>query len=80
MKKPDGGFYLWAEVPGDDTDFCRQLFSHTNVTVIPGSYLSREVDGINPGAGWIRMALVAPVAECVEAATRIRDFLSTYRR
>lgn len=80
VKKPDGGFYLWAEVPGDDTDFCQQLFSHTNVTVIPGSYLSREVDGINPGAGWIRMALVAPVAECVEAATRIRDFLSTYRR
>lgn len=79
MNKPDGGFYLWAKVPGDDTDFCRQLFRHAHVTVIPGSYLSREVDGINPGSGWVRMALVASVAECVEAAIRIRDFMSTYR-
>ncbi|MBU9860178.1 succinyldiaminopimelate transaminase [Rouxiella badensis] len=79
VKKPDGGFYLWAKVPGDDAAFCRQLFGQTHVTVIPGSYLSRDIDGINPGAGWIRMALVAPVAECVEAAKRIREFLTIHR-
>ncbi|KMV67221.1 succinyldiaminopimelate aminotransferase [bacteria symbiont BFo1 of Frankliniella occidentalis] len=75
VKKPDGSFYLWAKVPMDDAEFCRKLFEQTHITVIPGSYLSREVDGINPGAERIRMALVAPLAECVEAAERIRDFL-----
>ena len=79
VKKPDGGFYLWAKVSGDDAVFCRQLFGQTHVTVIPGSYLSRDVDGINPGAGWVRMALVAPLAECVEAAKRIREFLTVHR-
>ncbi|KPB27256.1 succinyldiaminopimelate transaminase [Pseudomonas fragariae (ex Marin et al. 2024)] len=75
VKKPDGSFYLWAKVPMDDAEFCRELFEQTHITVIPGSYLSREVDGVNPGAERIRMALVAPLAECVEAAERIRDFL-----
>ncbi|KPX53665.1 N-succinyl-L,L-diaminopimelate aminotransferase alternative [Pseudomonas amygdali pv. photiniae] len=75
VKKPDGSFYLWAKVPMDDAEFCRELFEQTHITVIPGSYLSREVDGVNPGAEQIRMALVAPLAECVEAAERIRDFL-----
>ncbi|MFD2643017.1 succinyldiaminopimelate transaminase [Pseudomonas japonica] len=74
--KPDGGFYLWAKVPGnDDAAFCRDLFEQQHVTVVPGSYLSREVDGVNPGAGRVRMALVAPLAECVEAAKRIRTFV-----
>jgi len=49
------------------------------VTVVPGSYLSREVDGFNPGAGRVRLALVAPLAECVEAAERIRDFIKRRR-
>ncbi|KOP51400.1 succinyldiaminopimelate aminotransferase [Pseudomonas coronafaciens pv. porri] len=75
VKKPDGSFYLWAKVPMDDAEFCCELFEQTHITVIPGSYLSREVDGVNPGAERIRMALVAPLAECVEAAERIRDFL-----
>ncbi len=75
VKKPDGSFYLWAKVPMDDAEFSRQLFEQAHVTVVPGSYLSREVDGVNPGAGRVRMALVAPLAECVEAAERIRDFL-----
>ncbi|NBA95391.1 succinyldiaminopimelate transaminase [Pseudomonas sp. R5(2019)] len=75
VQKPDGGFYLWAKVPMDDAEFCRGLFEQQHVTVVPGSYLSREVDGVNPGAGRVRMALVAPLAECVEAAERIRDFL-----
>ncbi|NNJ17150.1 succinyldiaminopimelate transaminase [Pseudomonas putida CSV86] len=76
VQKPDGGFYLWAKVPGnDDAAFCRGLFEQQHVTVVPGSYLSREVDGVNPGAGRVRMALVAPLAECVEAAKRIRAFI-----
>jgi N-succinyldiaminopimelate aminotransferase len=75
VQRPDGGFYLWAKTPMDDAEFTRALFAEEHVTVVPGSYLSREVDGFNPGAGRVRMALVAPLAECVEAAERIRAFL-----
>lgn len=49
VQKPDGGFYLWPKVPGDDAQFCRDLFEQQHVTVVPGSYLSREVEGFNPG-------------------------------
>jgi N-succinyldiaminopimelate aminotransferase len=76
VQRPDGGFYLWPNVGTDDAAFCRDLFVDQHVTVVPGSYLSREVDGFNPGAGRVRMALVAPLAECIEAAERIRDFVS----
>ena len=72
---PDAGFYLWANVRGSDTDFARDLFALYNVTVLPGSYLAREVDGVNPGAQRIRMALVAETAECEEAAQRIVQFV-----
>nr|WP_314482139.1 succinyldiaminopimelate transaminase [uncultured Pseudomonas sp.] len=75
VQRPDGSFYLWAKVPGSDADFTRDLYEAEHVTVVPGSYLSREVEGVNPGAGRIRMALVAPLPECVEAAERIRAFL-----
>jgi N-succinyldiaminopimelate aminotransferase len=75
VQRPDGSFYLWAKVPGCDADFTRDLFEAQHVTVVPGSYLSREVEGVNPGAGRVRMALVAPLAECIEAAERIRAFL-----
>ncbi|WP_426428187.1 succinyldiaminopimelate transaminase [Pseudomonas palmensis] len=75
VQKPDGGFYLWPKAPGDDAQFCRDLFEQQHVTVVPGSYLSREVEGFNPGAGRVRLALVAPLAECVEAAQRIRAFV-----
>ncbi|WP_409276522.1 succinyldiaminopimelate transaminase [Pseudomonas defluvii] len=75
VKKPDGGFYLWPKVPMDDATFCRDLFEQQHVTVVPGSYLSREVNGVNPGASRVRLALVAPLAECVEAAQRIRAFI-----
>ena len=74
---PDAGFYLWARIEGSDTDFARDLLALYNVTVLPGSYLAREVDGINPGAGRIRMALVADTAECVEAARRIVQFVQS---
>jgi N-succinyldiaminopimelate aminotransferase len=77
VQRPDGSFYLWPTVAGDDAQFCRDLFQAQHVTVVPGSYLSREVDGVNPGAGRIRMALVAPLAECVEAAQRIRAFIQS---
>lgn len=77
VQRPDGGFYLWAKTPMDDEAFTRELFAREHVTVVPGSYLSRAVDGNNPGAGRVRMALVAPLAECVEAAERIRDFVKS---
>lgn len=69
---PDAGFYLWAAVPGgDDVAFARGLLAQYNVTVLPGSLLARPAHGTNPGAGRIRMALVASTEECVEAAERI---------
>jgi N-succinyldiaminopimelate aminotransferase len=58
-----------------DTEFAQQLFAQQNVTVLPGSYLSRDSGGINPGANHVRIALVAPLAECIEAAQRIKAFL-----
>jgi len=76
VRLPDASFYLWAPVPGgDDASFARDLFTQYNVTVLPGSYLARHADGSNPGAGRIRMALVAEIAECVEAARRIVAFV-----
>lgn len=77
LSKPPAGFYLWIETPIDDTEFTRQLFALENVTVLPGSYLSREFGGLNPGRNHVRIALVAPLEECVEAAFRIKDFLHT---
>jgi N-succinyldiaminopimelate aminotransferase len=76
VRLPDAGFYLWAAVPGgDDVAFARDLLAQYNVTVLPGSYLARETQGFNPGAGRIRMALVAETAECLEAAQRIVAFI-----
>ncbi|MFW7341209.1 succinyldiaminopimelate transaminase [Pollutimonas sp. H1-120] len=72
---PDAAFYLWARTPCDDTDFVRDLYGATGVTALPGSYLAREAHGMNPGARRIRIALVAPKRQCVEAAQRIADFV-----
>ncbi len=74
---PDAGFYLWAKIKGNDTDFTRELFALYNVTVLPGSFLAREVHGHNPGEGRIRMALVAQTDECLEAAQRIVQFVKS---
>jgi N-succinyldiaminopimelate aminotransferase len=71
---PQAGFYLWARTPVADTDFARGLMHRKNIAVLPGSYLAREAGGINPGANFIRIALVAPHGECLEAAHRINDF------
>ncbi|MFM8609914.1 MAG: succinyldiaminopimelate transaminase [Burkholderiaceae bacterium] len=79
VQLPDAGFYLWAGVAGSDTDFARDLYAQYNVTVLPGSYIARERDGINPGAGRVRMALVAESDECVEAARRIVQFVRERR-
>ncbi|PVZ20767.1 MULTISPECIES: succinyldiaminopimelate transaminase [unclassified Pseudomonas] len=76
VQRPDGSFYLWPNVGGDDAAFCRELFEQQHVTVVPGSYLSRDAGGQNPGAGRVRMALVAPLAECIEGAQRIREFVT----
>ena len=86
VKLPDAAFYLWAQIPqtvcgGSDTAFAAQLLAQYNVTVLPGSYLARETmirgTSSNPGAGFVRMALVAPTQECVEAAQRIVDFVTS---
>ncbi|MDD4882468.1 MAG: pyridoxal phosphate-dependent aminotransferase [Gallionellaceae bacterium] len=78
---PDAAFYLWAKVPrsprwNDDAEFARELYREKHVTVLPGSYLAREVTGVNPGKGFVRIALVDSLAPCVEAANRIIDFVN----
>jgi len=87
VEKPAGAFYLWPDIGGDDETFARELFARKNITLLPGSYLARGgaagagvgAAGVgvsdNPGAGRVRISLVAPVAQCVAAAERIRDFL-----
>lgn len=73
--KPDAGFYLWARVPGgDDEAFARDLFAATHVTVLPGQYLARTAHATNPGRGYVRMALVPSLDDCLDAASRIVDF------
>ncbi|MEK7882265.1 succinyldiaminopimelate transaminase [Methyloversatilis sp. NSM2] len=71
---PDASFYLWVRTPIDDAEFARRLLAEYNVAVLPGSYLARNAHGINPGAGFVRIALVAPAGECIEAAERIVQF------
>jgi N-succinyldiaminopimelate aminotransferase len=74
-RRPQAGFYLWAGVPGgDDPTFARDLFAATHVSVLPGRYLAREAHGVNPGSGYVRIALVPGIDDCVEAARRIVEF------
>jgi N-succinyldiaminopimelate aminotransferase len=77
VAKPDASFYLWPQTPINGEAFAQQLFAQQKVTVLPGSYLAREAEGVNPGEDYIRMALVAPLAECVEAAQRIKHFVQS---
>ena len=65
---------MWARTPIADTDFARGLLEHYNVVVLPGSFLARESQGVNPGENFIRIALVAGLGECLEAVRRIREF------
>jgi len=81
---PDAGFYLWAAVPecagGDDIAYAQGLLAQYNVAILPGSLLARSAQGHNPGQGRVRMALVAPVEECLEAARRIVSYTQSLRR
>ena len=80
LARPDAGFFLWPQLKRSDTEFTRICLAEKNVKVLPGSYLSRSADGNSPGTGQIRMALVAPITECVEAAKRLADLLGTQGR
>jgi len=72
VEMPDAAFYLWGRTPGSGTEFARRLYRECNVTVLPGSYLAREAHGVNPGEGFVRIALVASLEECLEAAERVK--------
>lgn len=78
VRKPDAGFYLWAGTPIDDREFARELFRSENVTVLPGQFLARASGDMNPGENRVRMALVATLDECVEAAQRIKRFVEKH--
>jgi N-succinyldiaminopimelate aminotransferase len=77
VEQTDASFYLWAKTSVDEEMFAQQLFAQQHVTVLPGSYLSRTIDGINPGKNRVRLALVASVEECIEAAERIKLFVQS---
>jgi len=72
---PDAAFYLWINTQQDDTQVAKKLYANLNITVLPGSFLAREAHGINPGKGFIRMALVASYEETIAAAGRMSEFL-----
>ena len=76
-EKPQAGFYLWATTPVADTEFAARLYAQQNITVLPGRFLSRQTPTGNPGENKVRMALVAPLEECIDAANRINNLLST---
>ena len=77
VKKPDASFYLWPKTPIKGELFAQKLFEAQKVTVLPGNYLAREADGVNPGEDYVRLALVAPLAECIDAAQRIKAFVKS---
>lgn len=77
VSRPDGGFYLWPVTPTEDTEFARGLFSRESLIALPGRYLSREVNGVDPGLRRLRLALVPPLDICVEAARRIRHYVDS---
>jgi N-succinyldiaminopimelate aminotransferase len=77
VARPAGGFYLWLKVAGGDEAFTADLFTTCNITVVPGSYLARSTATGNPGSGFVRISLVAPEEECVQAAERMRDFIQS---
>ncbi|WP_439133891.1 succinyldiaminopimelate transaminase [Pseudomaricurvus sp.] len=80
VERPDASFYLWAKTGNmTDVEFAQRLFAEQNITVLPGRYIAREANGVNPGENHVRMALVATVDECVEAAERIKHFVTNHQ-
>ncbi len=77
ITQPEAAFYLWPALPLNGVEFTERLLARENVVVLPGRFLAREVDGTNPGDDYARIALVAPLNECIVAAERIRDFIQT---
>jgi len=77
VSMPEAAFYLWLRTPVSDIEFARTLHAEYGVTVLPGSFLARAARGINPGRNFVRVALVPPLAECMEAARRVRDYFGT---
>ena len=75
VEMPDAAFYLWAKTDMPDTEAAIRLYRDFNVTVLPGSFLAREAHGVNPGKHFIRLALVASLDECIEAANRIKNLM-----
>jgi N-succinyldiaminopimelate aminotransferase len=78
-KRPEGGFFLWLDVTelGDDETAAKNLFKDAGLRVVPGSYLARTgSDGKNPGAGYIRVALVDDLKITEEALNRLASFRS----
>lgn len=73
---PQGGFFLWLKVDDSEQATVR-LWRETGVKVLPGAYLGRAVDGVNPGAGYIRVAMVTKdTDELQDGLTRLRDCLA----
>ncbi|HID81476.1 MAG TPA: aminotransferase class I/II-fold pyridoxal phosphate-dependent enzyme, partial [Thiotrichales bacterium] len=70
---PPASFYLWVKTPVSDEKFAQKLYAEQHISVLPGSYLSRKINGANPGKDFVRMALVAELDECIEAAQRIKE-------
>ena len=77
VRRPEGGFYLWPRIDGDDALFARALYQQANLIILPGSYLAREAHGENPGRGRVRISLVPTLEHCVEAAERLRAFIAS---
>lgn len=77
VQAPDASFYLWPKTPVNDQVFAKALYAEKNITVLPGSFLSRVYNNVNPGENYIRMALVAEIDQCITAANHIKDFIKT---
>jgi len=77
LQAPEAAFYLWPKTPISDTDFALGLYRDQNVGLLPGSYLSRHAHGLNPGQQHVRLALVAELSECLQAAERIRAYCNS---
>jgi N-succinyldiaminopimelate aminotransferase len=77
VSKPPASFYVWLKTPMSDTEFAQKLFARQNVTVLPGCFLSRDNGAINPGRNHVRIALVASLEECCDAAERIKNFINS---